>query len=322
VTGGDAAMATQTLLVMPWPTFRWMSTDDLKSIYAYLQAIPPVMNTIPADTKTAMFSPPPGAAPTMYTAGDWATAPALPPESNMLGAIPDPGNLLRGLAINPLSEVKPPADAEGQALFARGAYLFSAVAGCSDCHTNSQFPAPFDKTKFLAGGQVFQTPPPLQPIVHTVRSASANLIGHGNGFFTKATVDFSVFLRLITEGIHADDPMPMPLAWPMPWNRFRLMTLTDLQSIYTFVNAAAVQYGNVSITGTLDKVVPSAAVYCDAMNACPTGFACSSTTGAGECLNQTCTPATVLTDCAVCQTCTAGKCAAPAPTDMCLVAGY
>jgi signal transduction histidine kinase len=31
---------------------------------------------------------------------------------------------------------------------------------------------------------------------------------------------------------------------------------------------------------------------------------------------------TVLEDCSVCQTCTAGKCAAPAPTDACLRAGY
>jgi hypothetical protein len=169
---------------------------------------------------------------------------------------------------------------------------------------------------------VFPTPPPLQPIVHTVRAASANLIGVTNGFFNKPNVDFSVFLTLITHGIHAEDPMPMPVAWPMPWPVFRHMQLSDLQSIYVFMNAVAVQYGQPTITAMLDRVVPSAAIYCDAMNACPMGFACSSASAAGECLAQMCTVATVLNDCAVCQTCTAGKCTPPAPGDPCLTAGY
>jgi mono/diheme cytochrome c family protein len=315
----DGGTPTQTLLVMPWAAFRWMSTPDLKAIYAYLSAIPAVSNAIAADTKPAI---PPGPAPTAYSEGDWAAAPPLPPEVDGQGhPIPDPGNLLRGLAINPLKEVKAPTDPTNLALFARGAYLFSAVADCSGCHTNTQPPgSPTVFTKFLGGGQVFVTPPPLQPIVHIVRSASANLVGPANGFFNKPSMSFSTFLTLITQGVHAEDPMPKPVAWPMPWPVFKHMTLSDLQSIYVFVSAVAVQFGQPTLAGALDKVVPDPALYCDATNGCPMGFACSSTNG--ECLAQTCTAATVLTDCAVCQTCTGGKCTAPGPADACLTAGY
>ena len=312
---------TQTMLVMPWDAYRWMSTADLKAIYAYLKVIPPVKNAVGADTKPAA---PPGPAPTHFTDGDWTTPPALPAEVDAQGTtIPDPNDVLRGLALNPLQELKVPTDANDQALFARGAYLFTAIAACSGCHTNTQPPgSPTDFKKFLTGGQVFLAPPPFQPVVHVVRSAAANLIGPTNGFFNKATGGFATFLALITEGVHAEDPTPAPVAFPMPWPIFRRMTLSDLQAIYVFMHTVATQYGPTLADPTLDKVVPSAAVYCDATNPCSTGFACSASSGPGECLNQTCTPATVLNDCAVCQSCSAGKCVAPAATDACLAAGY
>jgi hypothetical protein len=298
-----------------------MSTPDLEAIYAYLRVIPPVSNMVPADTKPAIA---PGSPPTSYTDGDWAAPPTLPAEFDAQGKpIPDPNDVLRGLALNPLQEVKPPVDPSDQALFARGAYLFSAVAACSGCHTNTQPQgSPTNFKHFLTGGMVFATPSPLQSVDHTVRAASANLVGPANGFFTKPNVDFSTFLTLITHGVHAEDPVPEPVAFPMPWPIFRHMLLSDLQSLYVFLNSVAVQYGPTLAGATLDKVVPSPAAYCDATNPCPKGFACSSTTAPGECLNQTCTPATVLEDCAVCQTCTAGKCVAPAPADACLKVGY
>jgi hypothetical protein len=42
--------ATQQLAVMVWPALRWMTQGDLKAIYAYLRAIPPVVHAIPPDT--------------------------------------------------------------------------------------------------------------------------------------------------------------------------------------------------------------------------------------------------------------------------------
>jgi hypothetical protein len=320
---------TTTLIVMPWDRFRWLSTNDIQAIYAYLTVIPPVVNAV---TATGVGGGPPGTPPTTFTDGNAATPPTLPPETDATGApIPDPGNVLRGLAINPISSVVPPTDPGEQALFGRGAYLVTALADCTGCHTNpattSAMSTVINTSEYLTGGQVFATPPPLQPVVHTVRAASANLEGKTNGFFNFPQVGFSVFLTDITEGVHAEDPHPEPLAFPMPWQTFRNMQLTDLQAIYEFLSQVGAQYGTTTLTGAADKVIPNPALYCDTMNACPPGSTCSSTTGAGECLSQTCTTATVLTDCAVCQTCSAatgGTCQAPAPAALatCMTNGY
>jgi len=40
---------------MPWPVFKNMTDDDLKSIYAYLRTIPPIHNQVP----DAIVAPPP-----------------------------------------------------------------------------------------------------------------------------------------------------------------------------------------------------------------------------------------------------------------------
>jgi hypothetical protein len=325
---GDGGTATQSLIVMPWATFRWMSVNDIKAIYAYLKVIPAVSNSIAADTKPAIPPPP---VQTSYGDGDQATATPLPPETDPQGnPIPDPGDILRGLAINPLSQVTPPSDPAGQTAFGRGAYLVNAMADCNGCHTNpattSQTSSQLNVAMYLTGGQVFATPPPLQPVVHTVRAATADLQGATNGFFTKATVDFSVFLTLITQGIHADDPPPQaPLAFPMPWQTFRNMNLDDLQAVYVYMNNVATQYGKTSLTGLADKVIPMPALYCDTSNACPTGMTCSSTTAAGECLMNTCAKDT---DCAACQTCATGaggkSCAAMSAQALagCVAQGY
>ena len=330
----DAGAPTTQLVVMPWLAFRWLSTDDLRSIYAYLKAIPAVSNMIPADTKTL---PPPGPAATAYTAGDQPSPTPLPPESIPMGPdasspIPDPGNVLRGLAINPLKEVVPPSDATGQELFGRGAYLVNALADCSGCHTNvdNQQTGKIDVAAYLAGGQVFDTPPPLQKVRGTVRAASANLEGKTNGFFNKPNVQFDTFLTLITQGVHAEDVTtdsgpPMSLAFPMPWQTFHNMTLSDLESIFVYMSEVARQYGSTSLTGTADKLIADPAIYCDMTAACPAGMTCSAAAG-GECLANSCASNA---DCAVCQTCSAsdggsGSCQAlsGAALAMCEAQGY
>jgi mono/diheme cytochrome c family protein len=314
------AGAKTTLLVMPWTTFRWMSTPDLEAIYAYLTAIPAVSNKVMDDSKAGVAPPPAAAGPTTYTDGDWTTAPSLPPETDAQGKpIPDPGSVLRGLTVYPLSEVEVPTDVGGQVAFGRGAYLASAVAHCSDCHTNpptqslttdaGSIPTTVVNTaEYLTGGQVFATPPPLEPIVHTVRAASANLVGPTNGFFNFKQVTFETFLTLITQGIHAEDPVPTPIAWPMPWQVFRNMTLSDLQAIYTYMNTVAsyTKTAPAFAAPTVDKNIPSPALYCDSTIACPAAAAmtCSSTTGPGECLLNACaTDASAGSLCSACQTC-------------------
>jgi cytochrome c553 len=307
---------TDTLVVMPWLTFRWMSTSDLESIWSYLKAIPAVKSTIPADMKT---TPAPGPAPSAYTAGDQTSPTPLPPESVPTGAdssapVPDPGFVLRGLALNPLTEVSTASlDPITQASFGRGSYLVNAISDCSGCHTNIDNPqtGAIDTAAYLTGGQVFDynvlgLPAAVQKQLGFVRSASASLEGATNGFFNNPDVQFSTFLTLVTEGIHAEDPQPGPVAFPMPWPYFKNMVLEDLQSIFTYMNQVALQYGKPTLTGTADKIIPDPALYCDKTTACPAGMICSSTKATpGECLSQTCTQATQATDCAVCQTCSA-----------------
>jgi mono/diheme cytochrome c family protein len=321
-TGADyhgvasGASPTETLLVMPWTYFRWLSVTDIEAIYAYLTVIPPVVNAVTADTKTAMVAPAPGAVPTTYTDGDQATPPALPPSTD-----PDPGFVLRGLTINPLKELTPPTDPSELSLFGRGSYLVNAAAACSSCHTNPATTTPISTVNntavFLTGGQEFDTPAPLQTTFGTVRSVSANLTGKDNGFFNNPDVTFATFLTLITQGIHAEDPQPAPVAYPMPWQTFRNMQLADLQAIYEYLDVVATQYGTTTLTGAADKIIPNPALYCDSTHACPAGTGtCSSSTAPGECLATACTIATVDTTCAACEQCsaaTSGTCEVPAP---------
>ncbi len=285
-SAADGGAPAHTLIVMPWLTFRWMTTYDLQSIWQYLRVIPAVNNPIPADPP--LGTPPPGAAPTAYTAGDQTAADGggavpLPPESD-----PDPGSVLRGLALNPLREVSPGAlDVSSQSLFGRGSYLVNAISDCSGCHTNldNAQTGKIDTAAYLTGGQLFATPVPT--LMGTTRAASANLIGGANGFFNNSDVSFETFLTLITQGIHAEDTPSAPLAFPMPWQQLRNLNLADLQAIYVYMTTVASSYGT-TLTGTADKVIPNPALYCDKTNsmiaACPPGTACSSTTGAGECL--------------------------------------
>jgi hypothetical protein len=191
------------------------------------------------------------------------------------------------------------------------------MADCSGCHTNPATTSPastkINTAAFLTGGQEFDTPAPLEPVLGTVRAASANLTGKTNGFFNNPVVNFSTFLTLITEGIHAEDPVPAPVATPMPWQTFSHMQLADLEAIYTYLNTVATTYGVTTLTGAKDKVIPNPTLYCDTTHACKAGT-CSSTTAAGECLEAPCSTATVTTDCTVCETCsmtTGGSCEAP-----------
>jgi hypothetical protein len=46
-TGRHMGTSRQIMPPMPWPAFRNLNDDDLKSIYAYLRSIPPVRNQVP-----------------------------------------------------------------------------------------------------------------------------------------------------------------------------------------------------------------------------------------------------------------------------------
>src|SRR5262249_5260054 len=132
------------LVVMPWPNFRWMTTNDIKAIYAILRALPPVENQVMPDSKGPFESLSPFPLPAEYNEGEESRP--LPPETLPVPIgppgdmpVPDPGNAVRGAALLPLSYEKMPhfkhRTAEEQASFGRGSYLVNAAA-CNDCHTN------------------------------------------------------------------------------------------------------------------------------------------------------------------------------------------
>ena len=131
----------QRFIIMPWQVFRFMSREDLRSIYAYLQRIPPVVNDI-AET----FAPPFPFAPIPLPAiGDGDTDAGLM-------------NAERGLLIPQLFSEGPDADAfaahvndqaqaadaETRQRIGRGSYLVNAIAACTDCHTDGSGDGNFD----------------------------------------------------------------------------------------------------------------------------------------------------------------------------------
>ncbi len=319
--GGDGL-----LIIMPWVNFRWMHTDDIKAIYAYLKVVPPVANPVPGDTKGPLATATPIPLPTTYDRGEQTRA--ITPETNFMGdPVPDPDGVTRGIEVNPLSDPDNflTMDAATQAHFGRGAYLVNAAV-CNDCHTNPPYSTAPDATflavnpdDFLKGGAVFVTPTGLGAVFGTTRSMSRNLIGQftdvESGFFNEPASTYLRFFEIITTGTHVDDPGAPPLAWPMPWDHFRNMETDDLVSVYTYVDTLAKH--NPATVANHNKLTQSAALYCDAAHACPSGlgYTCViDATYGNECAHNACT-----TDaqCGACQMCDNGT----GGTNTCLAPG-
>jgi hypothetical protein len=74
---------------MPWVTFRWMTVEDIKAIYAYLQLIPAVANPVPDDIKGPFAAAPPVPMPAVYDEGDVARN--LPPGVSAEPIVMGPG---------------------------------------------------------------------------------------------------------------------------------------------------------------------------------------------------------------------------------------
>jgi hypothetical protein len=295
--------ATRALIVMPWPVLRWMSDSDLRAIYDYLRAIPPQANAVPPDQKDDLPLPPFVSFPDAYTDGDVQRR--LPDDD-------DPFGIARGLAIQPLAA---PTGLHGQdrALFGRGSYLANAVAGCNDCHTNPDrdpVSLRINTAGYLAGGAVFDVPPPLAPLIHQTRTMSEDLTGAMHGFFHEPGTTFDVFEQLIMTGTHVDEVPPTPLGFPMPWRTYRNMVHEDLEAIFTYVANVPAR------TGANDKATQPLARYCAADVDCLTGETCATTTH--ECAGGSCAADQ---DCSACQTCSAGHCAPPAAGSPCLTSG-
>jgi hypothetical protein len=340
-TGQDFTDKTgnSVLLVMAWSHFRWLTPDDLNAMYAYLKAIPAVVNQVPADTKQAstLNGPPAASPPATYDEG--AVPRPLPPSVDALGQpISDPDGVMRGLAIRPLDA---PSDAtlkslsaHDQAVLGRGSYLANA-AQCSDCHTNPPRvelrPGKpnymnVNTADYLTGGHVFLVPAALEASLKQVRTMSADLTGQNNGFLQQPEDTFGRFLATIESGTHADESVhgdpARALGWPMPWQDFRNMTMDDLEALYTYLKALP------HLGGAADKDTSDYARYCQAATDCAAGEVCT----ANECAGASCGPddddagedgSLIDTSdvCNACQRCQSSRCAAPDAKDPCLTSG-
>ena len=297
-----------SLIVMPWPYFRWMTRGDLSAIHAYLSVIPPVSNKVDADVKPLI---PPAPFPNVYDEGDVVRP--LPQDTDR--ARP---NIERGLAIQPLVQPELEHDHGVRASFGRGSYLVNAISACSGCHTNperDQVTLRINTAEYLSGGGLFLPPPPVQVQLHEARAASANLTGTTLGFFHEQGSTFERFEATIRKGVHMDEKVPRPLAWPMPWEVFRNMLDEDLFAIYTYASRVPPR------TGQADKEIPNYARWCADDTDCRAGEACYTNPATGD-INE-CVGGECITDndCDVCQTCTNGTCVAPDATSTCLTDG-
>jgi mono/diheme cytochrome c family protein len=312
-TGKDFAAPTEGMLVMPWWELRWMSNADKKAIYAYLKAIPAATNTPPPDVKGALAGPP-GMVPTSYNEGDVDRP--LPS-----AGVPDPNNVLRGLAIQPLAQPVGfnSLSVADQALFGRGSYLVNSAAHCSSCHTNPSrnfVPGPnFGKIptdRYLTGGFVYTLPFGLNAQLGQTRTMSANLIGDANGYFSTPTGStFQGYLRTIYEGKDFETAGNPGLGWPMAWDKYRKMVSEDQAAIYTYLSNVT------KVTGAGDKNTQRPAKHC-ASNAQCTGGGETCNTTTNECVGKACI---VDGDCGACQVCNVDVCEAPATSSLCPATG-
>jgi hypothetical protein len=303
--------ATGMLVVMPWTTLRWSSDVDLDAIYAYLRAIPAVKNAVPPDVKGGIPLPPSiPFDPTTYTDGD---------VTRKLRGAHQSFSPSRGLSISPLAigasdEESHDGEERGRgAGLGVGSYIVNALAHCNDCHTHpDRTPggAKVNTASFLTGGTVFATPPPLRPIMKTVRATSANLEGAKLGFFHEPGDSYARFRSIIKTGTLVDETPPRPLAFPMSLVAPNLAKLleSDLRAVYDYAKAVP------ATTGASDVAHQAPARWCAAASDCGSGESCTS----GECSGGTC--ASDL-DCGTCQTCdlVAKACQAPAPASLCVL---
>jgi hypothetical protein len=323
---------------MPWPNYRWMTTDDLKAIYAFLQVLPAASNQVPPDDKGPAAAQGPVPLPTTYDEGEEPRP--LPPQTSpdLLGpptasaATPDPGNAELGAALLPLAYAKMPnfynRTADEQASFGRGSYLVTAAA-CTDCHTNVNG-APRDMTpgptflqipaaSYLIGGATFTDPAAFNSLLKQTRSMSQNLIGV-SGYFNQPDTTYLAFAEEMDTISHSDDDPPLSLGWPMPADHLRTLIPQDLQDIYTYMRILAQDYDH---TGQADKQTQDPARYCATAADCQAGQTCFVDPSSAKTVNNQCLTSTCATDadCDACQTCTGSTCQAPSASSTCLTSG-
>jgi mono/diheme cytochrome c family protein len=220
----------QQLIIMPWHIYRFMSRDDLKAIYAFLQRIPPVRNVI-----RVTFKPP------------FPFPPVPFPPLGDGDPLRDPTNAQRGLLIPPFFSSGPAATTfvsqfntavarltpDAQVQVGRGSYLVNAIADCNACHTaplGGLIPMTVDvnTAAYLAGGVDIGSFFGLGPVF------SRNLTTDpGTGLFLteeqfiQAMRFGADFRRLPSKSLRVEPHFPVEF----------YLTLDDLKAIYAYLRA-------------------------------------------------------------------------------------
>ncbi|SES85710.1 hypothetical protein SAMN05443639_101447 [Stigmatella erecta] len=309
----------EALIVMPWVGYRWMSTEDLKAMYAFFTKVPAVKNAVPADIKGPAGAARPIPFPTNFV--DGAVSRPLPSEEGDY-----PGHATRGLAVQPLAD--PPAlagfSAADREKYGRGSYLVM-VAECNSCHTNpdrNYAPGPnpdFGKittASYLTGGRVFDVPPGLNAMTGYSRTLGANLLGATH---SRLPDTYEAFRDIMTTKKVAGPEPRRDLAFPMysAAEAYAKMLDSDLQAVYFYLKSQT------RLTGAADKQPQTPTYFCTGDADCANhGGTCNMSTTPGQGINQCVGSAcTQDTECGACQVCTAGKCEAPPASSTCPVSG-
>lgn len=230
----------ERLLFMPTHAYRYMGTEDLRAIYAYLKQIPPVRNPLR----------------TTYL-------PSIPFFPVPEPVLPD-SEVDRGLEIPRVFSSGADADAfvtqydaalgtlSSQDLnqVGRGSYLINAFSDCNGCHTdgvpdgnpdNGLIPQTFDfnTAQYLAGG-VNLGPRSRLPI----DVFSRNLTSHPE---TGLKLNEEQFVQVLRFGADFRRPGGSLRITPHFPARFR-MTLEDLRAVYAFLKLIPSIDNDVTIT--------------------------------------------------------------------------
>ncbi len=293
---------TKMLVVMPWPYYRWMSDEDLEAVYAYLRAIPPVHNAVPLADKHGLELPDEVPFPGVYDEGQVERE--LPREDRSF----DPR---RGLAIDPLSRSRG-RDVHVRRAYGLGSYIAGSMTACNECHTHPDRDAELriHTDAWLTGGTVFAVPPPLSPVLRQVRTMSSNLKGEEHGYFNEKGDGFARFREMVRTQSRADETPAAPLGFPMNEVAANLDKIleSDLRAVYTYMKLTP------DTKGPSDVERQDYARYCESASDCRAGESCAAATH--ECEGQ---PCRADVDCDACQTCEAGRCAAPLASSTCLL---
>ncbi len=176
--------------VMAYHRFGRMDAEDVKDMIAYIRTLPPVENT-----------PPP-------------SEPAFP-VSLLINTMPQKAAF-----------VTRPAKHDA---IAYGAYLVN-VAGCVDCHSQTEKGAVIPGTEF-GGGMAFEQP------AGTLRSPNITFdAGTGIGSWSKETF-VNRFRNYADSNYKAAAVGPQDFNTPMPWTMYAGMTPEDLGAIYDYLRS-------------------------------------------------------------------------------------